>query len=312
MKELLSTDNAILQPLKIDFLSERGVQLFIQRDDLIDQEVSGNKWRKLKYNLVKMLEAKCDTLITFGGAYSNHLLATAKACQLAGVKCIGIVRGDELSSDSNLTLSRCAAIGMKLKFVTREAYSLRNEKIYKDELVQAHPGSFLVPEGGANYLGMIGCQEILVNSNIDYTDVFVAQGTSTTSCGLLLGESSATYHVVPVLKGYDSLGEMRRLFLTSGFDDEFIRELMTRVCVHDQYHFGGYGKYNDELISFIQMIYSEYAIPLDPIYTGKSFYALWKEIHSGRLDGKKVVFIHTGGLQVIPEIESKIGRRLFQ
>lgn len=295
---MYTTENAILQQINDDRLTKRNIKLYIKRDDLIDSEVSGNKWRKLKYNIEQVKSLKKEGVLTFGGAYSNHLLATASACHRAGLKSIGIVRGDELSVDSNNTLKRCSELGMELKFVSREEYRLRNDKLYQNDLNLEFPNLYIVPEGGANFYGMIGCQEILKEIDIRYDSIFVAQGTTTTSCGILMSLAERSkLHVVPVLKGFDSEKEMREMLNYSMFDEDLTEELMEKVIVHSDYHFGGYGVYTAELIEFIKAFYIHYTIPLDQVYTGKVMYALFSEIERGVFDNQTIIFIHTGGIQ---------------
>jgi 1-aminocyclopropane-1-carboxylate deaminase len=309
---LYSTEKSILQEVNLKSLQERNVRLLIKRDDLIDQDVSGNKWRKLKFNVEQANFQKREGILTFGGAFSNHLVATAAACYRANIKSVGIVRGDELNENSNESLKQCAKFGMKLVFVPRSQYDLRYERIYKEELSQQFPNYYHVPEGGANFYGMMGCQEILDEISEDFQHVFVAQGTTTTSCGILMGlKENVKLHVVPVLKNYDSNAEMRQLLNYSIFDEELTDELMGRVVVHADSHFGGYAKYTKELLAFIQDFYKQTQIPLDPIYTSKVMFTFFEELEKGGLDNQTVLFIHTGGLQGAQKIQEKEGIALY-
>jgi 1-aminocyclopropane-1-carboxylate deaminase len=296
--ELFESSKSILQEIKLDS-KFKNVRLLVKRDDLIHPEVSGNKWRKLKYNIELVQSQKKDGILTFGGAYSNHLLATAAACSLAGLKSIGIVRGEELTTESNNNLKRCAALGMELKFIPREEYDAKNEKFVQETWKEEYPFYLLVPEGGANYYGIVGCQEIWKELPNEIDHLFVAQGTTTTSCGLLVGlQENMQLHVVPVLKGFDAKGEMKKQLAPFLIDEETIQEQLNRVEVHSEAHFGGYGKWNQELIDFIVNCEKEYDLPLDKIYTGKAFHALmdWLEQQDFQTP-QTVVFLHTGGLQ---------------
>lgn len=309
---MYSTEKSIVQQINDDRLTARNIKLYIKRDDLIDSEVSGNKWRKLKFNVEQVKSLKKTGVLTFGGAYSNHLLATASACNRIGIQSMGIIRGEELTISSNETLKRCSELGMKLKFVSREEYRLRNEKVYQNELNFEFQDFYVVPEGGANFYGMIGCQEILKEIEIDYDAVFVAQGTTTTSCGILLSlPENAKLHVVPVLKGFDSDKEMRDLLNYSLFDENFTDELMQKTIIHSEYHFGGYANYTKQLLTFIQSFYSKHKIPLDHVYTGKALYALYAEVEKGDLDSQTIIFVHTGGIQGVSAIEEKEGIIFF-
>lgn len=304
--------NAVLEKLSSDELNSRGISVYIKRDDLIHPEVSGNKWRKLKYNVEVCLNAKKTGILTFGGAFSNHLLATASACHTIGLKSVGIVRGDELSPQSNHTLRRCTELGMELKFISREEYRMIHDKSYLADVAHEFPNFHIVPEGGANYYGMIGCQEILKEIEVDFDTVFVAQGTTTTSCGLLMGlKENQEIYVIPVLKGFASEREMLSIFEYSGVEKEWLEDAFKKLNILDGFHFGGYGKFDDELLDFIRTFYLNYEIKLDPIYTGKAMFAMMKELESEKWNGKSVVFIHTGGIQGGQSIEEKSSVKLF-
>lgn len=311
-KELISTERSRTDEVNSQILSEHGVRLFVKRDDLIDVEISGNKWRKLKYNVAQCITEKFDGILTFGGAYSNHLVATAAACQKAGIRSVGIVRGEELNEESNDTLRRCAQYGMKLQFVSRDLYAQRNEKSYQDALSYEFENLLVVPEGGANYYGILGCQEILKEVREDIDIVVVAQGTTTTSIGIATTlKSDQQLFVVPVLKGFDSLEEMTSLMKKSAFETDYISEVLENVRVLSNYHFGGYGKYDEELLGFISDWYKKYKIKLDPVYTGKAMFALMDQIQKGKLEDKVVLFVHTGGIQGSRSIIEKTGRELY-
>lgn len=299
---------------RIDFLcsKERNLNVFIKRDDLIHDEVSGNKWRKLKYNIELCKSRKKEGVLTFGGAFSNHLVATASACKDIGIKSIGLVRGDELNETSNSTLQRCHELGMQLVFISREEFRLKNEKAYHESLSLDFPNYHIVPEGGANYYGMIGCQEIMNEIKTPIDHVFIAQGTSTTSCGILLAlNPNQKIHVIPALKGYESINEMTTLIGKSGIEPEWMNDLLSQVEVLDEYHFGGYGKYTNELFDFIKTFYQNTGLKLDPVYTGKAMFGMVSELVNNNYDNTNVLFVHTGGLQGVEGIEKKSGITLF-
>lgn len=297
---LYSSDKSILQMVEDECFKKRNIRFYVKRDDLIDAEVSGNKWRKLKYNIEQCKVLKKQGILTFGGAFSNHLLATASACNKLSVKSIGIVRGNELNQHSNQILKRCTELGMEFKFVSRDDYKLRNDKLYQIDLNLEFENYYIVPEGGANFYGMIGCQDIVNELTVKYDSVFVAQGTTTTSCGILLSlAENSKLHVVPVLKGFDSIKEMRELLNYSIFDSELTEELLDKTIVHSNFHFGGYAQKSMELLEFIDSFQKKYHIPLDYVYTGKVMYALFEEMKKGNLDNQTVVFIHTGGVHYL-------------
>ena len=201
---------------------------------------------------------------------------------------------------------------MKLHFIPRSEYDWRNEKAYQEQLSIAYPLMFIVPEGGSNYLGMIGCQEILKETSNDFDCVVLAQGTTTTSNGVLLSLPEKTnLWVVPSLKGFNSLLEMKQLFSRSGFEKEAINDWLERVEVLSDYHFGGYAKYTNELLDFIELFYSETGVALDPIYTGKAMFGLLEELKKRGVNNARILFIHTGGLQGAKAIFEKEKRSIF-
>lgn len=297
---MFNTLNSVLQHLSDPKGLLKGVTVFVKRDDLIDDIVSGNKWRKLKYNILEAKRRKNEQILTFGGAYSNHLVATAKAGFLAGIPTIGLVRGEELNENSNPTLRTCAEYGMKLIFLPRTEYTLRNDKMYIDQLHEDFPNTFIVPEGGANFFGMVGCQEIWdeVKGN-DFSHLYVSAGTGTTAAGLLAGlPEEMKMTVVSALKGDFMETEIRDRLTYSFFDDELVQDKMSNLTTLDDDVFGGYAKVNDELMEFIKWAKVEFDLPLDKVYTAKTFYRIIQHIESGLLrKGDSVLFIHTGGLQ---------------
>jgi 1-aminocyclopropane-1-carboxylate deaminase len=309
---MLSLQQSILQEVHLNQLKARNIEFFVKRDDLIHSEISGNKWRKLKYSILHAEQQKFEGILTFGGAFSNHLVATAAACQMKNLRSIGIVRGEELTKDSNDTLKRCAQYGMDLHFVSRTDYAFRNERMYQEELTTKFPSMYIVPEGGANYLGIIGCSEILSETSNNFDIVVVAQGTTTTSAGLLMSlpEKSKLW-AVPVLKGFNALAEMKFLYGYSAFETEIISDWLSKMEVLEDYHFGGYGKYTSELLDFIESFYNETNIPLDPVYTSKAVFALLKEIEFRDVKNKRILFVHTGGIQGAKSIFEKEKRVVY-
>lgn len=291
---------SIEQELQVEQVFSKKVHLIVKRDDLIHPEISGNKWRKLKYNIESVLHLKKKGVLTFGGAFSNHLLATASACNLFGLESIGIVRGEELNEQSNFNLKRCSELGMKLIFVSRNQYFERNYKQAQEEWKEAYPEFLLIPEGGANFHGMVGCQEIVKELSFTPDHIFVSFGTGTSATGILSALSSkTTLHVVSSLKGYDVKQEIKNLLYTFFLNEEIVEDLLGNVIIHSDYHFGGYGKTTSELLEFRDKIKSEFNLPLDKVYTAKSFFAMWEWIKANETSfqsQQKIVFVHTGGL----------------
>jgi len=265
------------------------VMLFVKRDDLIHQEVSGNKFRKLKYNIEKARAYNCETLITYGGAYSNHLLAVAAVGRLENFKTVGVVRGDELSKSSNKLLKRCHELGMQLRFIDRTNYKLKK---HSDGIESLESESVLhIPEGGANREGILGCKDIITETTNDYDYIFVAQGTCTTSLGIYMAMAVCTkLVVVPVLKGFDSLLEMEKLAKKVNVKIDF-----NKIEVLADYHFGGYAKSERALDLFVKSFNSQSQFNIETVYTAKVMFAM-NEYLAKIKGNKKALFVHTGGL----------------
>ena len=258
----------------------------ILRLDLIHPEVSGNKWFKLKYNLQHIQAEGYKGLLTFGGAYSNHLTATAAAAKAFGVPCVGIVRGDELHSGANESLRFCADAGMELRFVTRAEYDLKYEEAYWDEWRAAYPDYFIVPEGGNNALGKLGTREIAQMIPEEYDTVAVSVGTGTTLAGLLdsVANSTKVLGFAPMKKG--------------AYIAESICTKHTNWDIVDSYHFGGFGKHTAILVSFMNAFFQQTGIPLDKVYTAKMLYGVIDMVQRGIIDrNHRILVVHTGGLQ---------------
>ncbi|MEO8253015.1 MAG: pyridoxal-phosphate dependent enzyme [Flavobacterium sp.] len=284
------------QKLLISF--PNSISVTIKREDLIHPVVSGNKFRKLKYNLLQAKKENKKTLLTFGGAFSNHIAAVAFAAKEQGFHSIGIIRGDELRDKmaTNPTLQFAQECGMQLEFVSREKYRLKSESSFLDALKQQFGDFFLIPEGGTNQLAVKGCQEILTQEDHVFDYICCAVGTGGTISGII--NSSLPHQKVlgfPALKG-DFLQDEIRIFVK---DENW--ELQT------EYHFGGYGKVNNELICFINQFYNDNRIPLDPIYTGKMVFGVIDMIQKNYFPAhSNILLIHTGGLQGIQGMNVKL------
>ncbi|MGB6296539.1 MAG: pyridoxal-phosphate dependent enzyme [Rivularia sp. (in: cyanobacteria)] len=297
-----------LQLIKDELLTKREIRLLVKRDDLIHPLVSGNKWRKLKYNLQAAKQQQQKRLLTFGGAYSNHIAATAAAGKIFGFETIGVIRG-ELVKPLNPTLSLAQQQGMELIFVGRKEY--REEKAEIAAQLQDELGScYVIPEGGSNTLAVKGCAEIVaeVREQLDgVPDYFcVSSGTGGTAAGLVVGLAGmSNLRVFPALKGDFIKDEINSLIWESVEKNYDNWQLVT------DYHFGGYTKWNHELIDFINDFYAIFKLEIDPIYTGKLFYGVWNEIEKGNFkEGSTIVVIHTGGLQGIQGFNQRFGNLL--
>ena len=266
------------------------IKLFVKREDLIHPFVSGNKFRKLKYNL--MGENSNSSILTFGGAYSNHIAATADACSMLGLKSIGIIRGDELKKDltktlkENPTLKFAIEKGMELIFVSRSNYRLK-EQMPEVKAIKTQIDSLIcIPEGGTNAKAIKGCKEILSPED-DFDIICSSVGTGGTFVGLI-----EKTHNKQTCVGFSAL---KGDFLTKEIQSWTQKSNWT---LQTNYHFGGYAKVTAELIQFINQFQKEYKIPLDPIYTGKMFYGIFDMIKSESFSkNTRILAVHTGGLQ---------------
>ena len=301
--EIFQSEN---QQVFLPFLEEKKVELFIKREDKIHPFVSGNKFRKLKYNILEAKKLQQETLLTFGGAFSNHILATAVAGNLAGLKTIGVIRGDELANDfqktlaTNSTLKQAHENGMEFHFVSRKDYREKTTKAFINSLKEKFGGFYVIPEGGTNELAIKGCEEILTEEDSEFDVVCVAVGTGGTISGLINSVKSHQKVIgFPALKG--------------DFLKEEIKSLTTKTdnwSLLNEYHFGGYAKYNETLISFINQFYAATKIPLDPIYTGKMLFGIVDVIKKNYFsENSKILIIHTGGLQGIEGVNQQLSKK---
>ena len=277
-------------------LKEKNIRLFLKREDQIHPFVSGNKYRKLKYNMKEATNLRKDTLLTFGGAFSNHIVAVAVAGNRAGLKTIGVIRGEELGVDlaktiaTNATLREAHAHGMQFHWISRAAYRTKTTPNFIASLKATFGDFYLIPEGGTNPLAVRGCEEILTSEDARFQYVCAAVGTGGTLAGLInAARSHQKVLGFPALKGD---------FLTKEIT-HFIRS-SNRWDLIDHYHFGGYARYNESLISFINSFKEETNILLDPIYTGKMLFGIVDLIKKNYFsENTSVLAIHTGGLQGI-------------
>lgn len=274
---------------------ERNITLFVKREDLLHPQVSGNKYRKLKYNFQQAKVLQIERVLTFGGAYSNHIAAVAAAGKMLGFKTIGIIRGEELGEPpgrtlrKNPTLHFAATQGMHLQFITRASYRLKNEPEFLEKLKEQFGDFYLIPEGGTNYLAVKGCEEILGSAEKDFDVVCCPVGTGGTIAGII-NSSNENQHIIgfPALKGDFLKEEIRKYTFAQNWR------------LQHNYHFGGYAKVSTDLVQFINEFKLKYQIALDPVYTGKMFFGIFDMIEKGAIsENSRILAIHTGGLQGI-------------
>jgi len=278
-----------LTKIKDPFLENHQVELWLKRDDLIHPVISGNKWRKLKYSLDHALSLNVDTLISMGGAYSNHLHALAYTGKALNLKTIGIIRG-ERPTPLTPTLQDMENWDMALKFISRTNFRHYRNYIDWQDLPGIKPTQYWLPEGGANSLALKGIAELLNEIEIDYDTLCVACGTGTTLAGLI--------KAVPVTRKVLGFAALKN----AAFLMQDVQSLLSNGC-HNwdillDYHFGGFATTRPELISFMQNFAQKNAIPLEPVYTGKMLYGLYDLIAKGTFKpGQRIIALHTGGLQ---------------
>ncbi len=282
------------------------ITLWIKREDLLHPHISGNKYRKLRYNLEAAKEQGYHTLITFGGAYSNHIAATAAAGKEFGFQTIGVIRGDELASKLSLTpienptLHFAHQQGMQFKFVDRKTYRLKHTDAFIQSLYDEFGKAYIVPEGGTNLLAVKGCEEILTDDESKFDYICSAIGTGGTIAGLI--NSLKPHQKVlgfPALKG-DFLEDMIKKFVCSDTNWTLIKD----------YTFGGFAKINEELVVFINDFKKQTGVQLDPIYTGKMMFGLIRMFTAGYFKPTdSVLAIHSGGLQGIAGMNARLKRK---
>ena len=289
-----------VQPICTEWSEQAGVTLDMLRLDELDPEIGGNKWYKLKHNLIHAREQGKTTVLSFGGAWSNHIHALAAAGHRFGIATVGVIRG-EPSAEPTATLIDARRWGMQLQYLTRADYRRKNDPDLIDWLLgraglvpeQVH----IVPEGGSNRLGVSGCQGILAAGRVlpgSYDEIWLACGTGATLAGIALTASETMPDTrvkgVAVLKGAD--------FLRADIDRHTQRALSNWTLLTD-YHHGGYARTTDALRSLILSFEQETGIPLDPVYTGKVLFALKDSLRTNATcyRSKRLLVVHTGGLQ---------------
>ncbi|MGB0524921.1 MAG: 1-aminocyclopropane-1-carboxylate deaminase/D-cysteine desulfhydrase [Flammeovirgaceae bacterium] len=290
----IQVSNSVIQELYDPLFDEKGVQLMVKREDLIHPQVSGNKWRKLKYNLVQAQKEGHTKLLTFGGAYSNHILATAVAGKLAGFQTIGIIRGEE-HHPLNETLAFAKTCGMELHYLDRQRYRKKNEGEVKAKLLADFGPCYLIPEGGSNSYAVQGCAELVAEINADYDYLCTACGTGGTMAGLIAGlEGQKKILGIPVLKGatwmYDDIQNLLGNYGITAVYSNWELKL--------GYHFGGYAKKKPELELFIEAFQQKHLLAIEFVYTGKLFFGIYDLIKKDFFErGTRIMAIHTGGLR---------------
>ena len=302
----LENKHSSVQQIHYSEISDKEISLYIKREDELHPFISGNKYRKLKYNLEEAFKQNKSTLITFGGAYSNHIAAVAAAGFEHNFNTIGVIRGDELAENledviqKNATLKFASEHNMIFEFISRSDYRAKTSSIFIQNLKQKFGDFYLVPEGGTNQFAVKGCEEILTQEDAKYDVVCVAVGTGGTISGII--NSIKKHQKVigfPALKGDFLQNEVKKYVHKNN-----------NWSLNLEYNFGGYAKISEELITFINNFKNETGIPLDPIYTGKMMFGIVDLIKNDKFKkGTKFLAIHTGGLQGIDGMNSYLKKK---
>jgi len=302
----VQTSGSPIQKIDLSALGlETTIQLSVLREDLNyplikgGEFVLGNKWRKLKYNIQHVLDQRFKGILTFGGAYSNHLYAVAAAGKAFGFKTIGVVRGKEWQHKTNPTLQFCTQRGMQLIFWDRSTY--RNKEDDIESLQQEFADYWIVPEGGSNALALKGVQEIWNLDLTGFSTIAVPVGTGGTLSGLILGSLSKAY-----LLGFSALKfDLNPTIETILKANDYT---FSNWGINNQYHFGGFARYTDELLHFMRQFKSTYHIALEPLYTAKMMYGIFDGIEKGIYEtNTHILAVHTGGLQGLAGFEARYG-----
>lgn len=328
---MLSLPPSPIIKLNDSILDEFGVELFVKRDDMIHPLVQGNKWRKLKYNLLNIKEQGAQRVLTFGGAFSNHIHATAAAGKLFGIETIGIIRGECITPLST-TLAFAKQCGMNLHFISRKDY--KEKEHLTDDIKKLFGEVYVLPEGGTNDLALQGCREIVEETHQslgfqpDY--IVVACGTGGTIAGIIQAASQNQKVLgLSVLKGHFIANDVSKLLnidnictsqnqkhdkTDKNIDINHIHKDFCSWSILTDYHFGGYAKWTPELIEFINQFRRQHLLPLDPVYTGKLFFGVYDLIKKGYFPrGSIIVAVHTGGLQGIEGFNAnKLRKKMFR
>lgn len=295
-------ENTPLEEVKDPLLNERKISLLIKREDLNHRDLSGNKWHKLKYNIREARKQGKNTLLTFGGAYSNHIYATAAAGKIFNLKTIGIIRGEE-HLPLNPTLSFAKDNGMKLYYLDRTSYRQKNSLEIINQLQEKFGDFYLLPEGGTNEFAVKGCSEIIGEIKIDFDYVCCPCGTGGTLAGLISGLNGKNFALgFAVLKGASFLKENVQSLLQNSNNNS-----LQNWDINLDYHFGGYARMDSDLLDFVKRFTSLTKIPLEPIYTGKMLFGIYDLVAKGFFkEGSQIIVVHTGGLQGLKGLSGRM------
>ena len=309
IKMLFSDLQSVIEPVIHSVLKKSSIKLFIKREDVLHPFLSGNKYRKLKYNLLEMYNRGFTKLLTFGGAYSNHILAVAIAGFQYKIPSIGIVRGEELAENiprtlkKNPTLAKAYQLGMRFEFISRKTYRNKNDPFFLKTLQNKYPKAYMLPEGGTNSLAIRGCEEILDSACDAFDFIATPLGTGGTFIGLV--NTIKTHQKV---LGFSALKAKNQLENVSHYKS--LKKGSNAYKIFSEDFFGGYAKFNKDLIDFLNDFKSQTNILLDPIYNGKMMYRILDLIKNNYFSpNTKILAIHTGGLQGMAGFNERLKRK---
>jgi 1-aminocyclopropane-1-carboxylate deaminase len=287
-------EKILIQDLNEDLLSKKNIQVKLARLDLLHPHYGGNKWFKLKYHIEELKKSNKASLVTFGGAYSNHIYATAAICNDLNIHAVAYVRGEQ-PKELNTVLQFAKSKNMELNFISRADYDLKNSSSFIQAIQLKYPDAYIIPEGGYDTLGVKGAKDILKNIDTNYNYVMCASGTFTTACGIALSLSKEqTLISIPVIKAKDAgVSHIQNLLLDS---PDTIESTLDTIIFNEDYHFGGYAKKTNQLIAFINNIYIKHHIYLDEVYTAKLLFALYDLVEKNYFKANIQILIIMSGV----------------
>jgi 1-aminocyclopropane-1-carboxylate deaminase len=290
---LAITCPSVEQRLEVDWPNSDNYQIWLKRDDLLHPVISGNKWRKLKYALLAAKKNKISHIVSFGGGFSNHLHALGYACSRLDIQLTAIVRGDYSAHPSPM-LEDLTRWHVKVQYVDRQTYRLRSDADYLAQLSLTHPGAMIIPEGGSQHSALEGVMEIIDELQHSYDHILAPVASGGTLAGLIhaTGHTDTKVTGIAVLKGQGYLENLVTELLPTGTKPSH------NWHINHDHHFGGYAKSAPHLRAFCASFYAQTQIPVEPVYSGKLFYAARALISEGEFaQGAKILLLHTGGLQ---------------
>lgn len=304
--------NSVNEKINLDILTQKGISLYLKREDQSHPLYGGNKVRKLKYHVLNALEENYSSFLTFGGAWSNHIFASAAFFNEIGKPIVGIIRGEE-PNDYSDTLVFAKEKGMEFDFISRSEYRRRYDTDFLEKIKEKYPNTYIIPEGGSGKRGVLGCTEILTKTDQEFDYICSGAGTGGTMAGLTLSLGLHQKSIAfSALKGGNFLVNDIHQLMDQYSEDYPVEQLKKQLSIQTDYHFGGFAKSTPELIQFMRDFYAKTNIKLDHIYTAKMFFGLLDMIKNDYFSrNTKILAIHTGGQQGLKGLEWRIGEDVY-